>query len=469
MDETLTQLRSAWQVKHDELTGITKIAAPTPDQLAKGQKLCEEVEEIGRKIDEHNAAIKAAGDLRGRAEKSRAWASDPDRAATLKFPGKPGAQDTPEEVKNARVETVSTELDKKKLTGGFQSLGHFTWCTTKAGPRNDGEPSAVKALKEWDDLRLKAPTGMFEESDPDGGNLVPPGFSNNIYERALEQNQILSYLKTLPISGNTMSLPALKEDSRVNGSRHGGVQAYWTGEADQYQSSKPKTRRVELKLHKLTVLTPMTEELISDSPFAIENWVGGLVAKEINFKINDAVVNGTGSGMPYGILPAASKIVAAAESGQGANTIVFKNILKMYKRIITGQRGSLIWLYNQEAEDQLFSLYMPTGTASGTLIFRPNEAGNGFTLMGRPAIPIEQCSALGTEGDLIAFAPEGYAAIVKGGVQSFMSMHLRFDYDELVYKWRFRMDGQPFDQAPLTPFKGSSTVSSIVTLNSSRT
>jgi HK97 family phage major capsid protein len=112
---------------------------------------------------------------------------------------------------------------------------------------------------------------------------------------------------------------------------------------------------------------------------------------------------------------------------------------------------------------------MPTGTAAGVAIFTPNQANNGFNLMGRPAVIMEQCESLGTSGDLIAFATDGYACITKGGIESFMSMHLRFDYDETAYKWRFRFDGQPYDLSPLTPYKGANTVSSIVTLNSNRT
>ena len=126
--------------------------------------------------------------------------------------------------------------------------------------------------------------------------------------------------------------------------------------------------------------------------------------------------------------------------------------------------------YNQGAEAQLFSLYQPAGTAGGTLFFAPNtDAGGNFRLMGRPAIPCEQCQTLGTEGDLILFAPKGYAAISKGGIESDMSIHLRFDYDERAYKWRFRFDGQPYDNVALTPYNGSTTTSSIVTLSSTRT
>lgn len=468
-NEKLAQLSASWQAKHDEASTISGLGAKaTPEQLARGKALLDECDEIGKSIDAYNAQLKAAEDLKARTDAAKGWANS--NRNSLIFPGGNRPTETPDAVKNARVQIVSDEFDRVKSTGGFKSLGHFAYCVTKAGRSgNEGEAHVQRSLKTWDDIRTKAPSGMFEDSDPDGGNLVPPAFSNSIYERMTAGNNLLSYLSAMPVAGNTMVIPALKEDSRANGSRHGGVQGYWDGEADQYTSTRPKTRNISLKLHKLTVLTYVTEELLSDSPIALESYLGRLVPKEINFKINDAVINGDGVGKPVGILAAGSKITAAAVSGQGASTIVFKNVLAMYKRIVSSQRGSVIWAYNQEAEDQLYSLFLPTGTSSGVAIFKPNEAGNGFTLMGRPALSIEACAALGTEGDLIAFATEGYAAIIKGGIESFMSMHLRFDYDEFAYKWRFRMDGQPYDNVALTPFKGSATVSSIVTLNSTRT
>jgi hypothetical protein len=38
-----------------------------------------------------------------------------------------------------------------------------------------------------------------------------------------------------------------------------------------------------------------------------------------------------------------------------------------------------------------------------------------------------------------------------------------------MFKYRFRFDGQAKDNTPLTPYKGTATTSSIVTLSSTRT
>lgn len=366
--------------------------------------------------------------------------------------------------------TIAPE-DRLYPTGGFKSFGHFAWSVARGG-RRGGAPAhrdAALALKSWDDLQWKSPSGAFEESDADGGVLVPPEYSREIYTRSLDQNQILSYLDPIAIKGNTLRIPAWKEESRAEGSRHGGVIGYWKGEGDQYTSTSPDFRMISLRLHKLIVGIYATEELIEDSPIAIEQYLFPLAAAEINFKINDSVINGTGNGMPQGILKTDSRITVSAVSGQGANTIVAQNVVSMNNRIVPMFRRRYIWLYNPEAEQSLTRMFVGTGQyAAANLLYYDDDGV--LRMMGRPALPIEQCSALGTEGDLIAFSTDGYASIVKqGGIDASMSMHLRFDYDESMFKFRFRFDGQPKDNVALTPYKGTNTTSSVVTLSSTRT
>jgi len=47
-----------------------------------------------------------------------------------------------------------------------------------------------------------------------------------------------------------------------------------------------------------------------------------------------------------------------------------------------------------------------------------------------------------------------------------MSIHVKFDYDESVFRFVLRVDGQPVRASALTPYKGGSgaTLSHFVTL-----
>ena len=54
--------------------------------------------------------------------------------------------------------------------------------------------------------------------------------------------------------------------------------------------------------------------------------------------------------------------------------------------------------------------------------------------------------------------------IDKGGMKAASSIHVRFLYDENVFRFIYRVDGKPIWNKPLTPYKGSASVSPFVTL-----
>jgi len=57
-----------------------------------------------------------------------------------------------------------------------------------------------------------------------------------------------------------------------------------------------------------------------------------------------------------------------------------------------------------------------------------------------------------------------YQMIEKGGVQAASSIHVRFVYDESVFRFVYRVDGQPKWNLPLTPYQSANTLSPFVVL-----
>jgi HK97 family phage major capsid protein len=111
---------------------------------------------------------------------------------------------------------------------------------------------------------------------------------------------------------------------------------------------------------------------------------------------------------------------------------------------------------------------MTIGTGGTTLVAYMPPGGlsaNPYaTLMGRPVVPVEWCATLGTVGDIILADLRHYVTATKGMIEPNMSIHLRFDYDESVFRFIFRIDGQPWWTAALTPYKGANTQSCFVAL-----
>lgn len=388
-------------------------------------------EDEQKDIDKYEEEIRAWDESIGRAEKL--LAIEPEDRSTEKPEVKP---------------TPAKDNEKR-----FSSFGEQLMAAYRA---------AMPGGKVDERLSTRAASGLNETTPSDGGFLVQQDFVTELLKRTYETGILASKVKKIPISTNAngMKINAIDEDSRANGSRWGGVQTYWEGEADELAASKPKFRQMELSLKKLTGLCYATDELLQDAA-ALEAVIRQAFAEEFGFKIDDAILSGSGEGEPLGILNSGAIVTVAKEASQ-TDTITVENLIKMWNRLWSRSRANAVWYINQELEPYLYTLKIgdkPVYIPAGGLSEKPYG-----TLFGRPVVPIEQCSAAGEVGDIILADIGQYLLIDKGGIKSASSIHVRFLYDENVFRFIYRVDGKPIWTKPLTPYKGSATVSPFVTL-----
>uniref|UniRef100_A0A6M3L0U7 Putative capsid protein n=1 Tax=viral metagenome TaxID=1070528 RepID=A0A6M3L0U7_9ZZZZ len=349
------------------------------------------------------------------------------------------------------------EAVKEPEVTGFKSFGEQLMAIKKF---------AVSGGREYDS-RLKAPTGLSEGQPSEGGFLVQTDFATSLLEKAYSESSVLSRVARIPISANSnaLKIPAVSESSRADGSRFGGIRAYWGAEAGTKLPSQPAFEQISLELKKLYGYCYATDELLEDAP-ALESWIRMAFTREFDFKLTDAILNGTGSGQPLGIENSPCTISVSAETSQAADTVLFENIIKMWARLYAPCRPNAVWLISQDIEPQLFSMSLAVGTA-GVPVYMPAGGISGApygTLMGRPVLPVEQCDNLGDVGDIVLADLSQYIMIDKGGVQSASSIHVAFVTDQTVFRFVYRCDGQPWWRSALTPFNGGSTQSPFVNL-----
>lgn len=362
-------------------------------------------------------------------------------------------QDTNESAAEPDETEVVKDDPKKDEERKFRTLGEQMMAVYRA---------ASPAGKIDRRLTTRSASGLNETNPSDGGFLVQKDFVADLLKRTYETGILASKVKKIPLSTNAngIKINAIDEDSRANGSRWGGIKTYWENEADQLTASKPKFRQMELSLKKLTGLCYVTDELLQDAT-ALENVIREGFAEEFGFKIDDAILEGTGAGQPLGILNSGSLVKVEKEPGQ-KDLITVENLVKMWSRIWSRSRANAVWYINSEIEPLLYTLkvgdkpvYIPAGGLS--------ESPYG-TLLGRPVVPLEQCSAVGEVGDIILADLSQYVLIDKGGINATSSIHVRFLYDENVFRFIYRVDGQPVWNKALQPYKGSASVSPFVAL-----
>jgi len=344
---------------------------------------------------------------------------------------------------------------------GFRDMGEFAIAVRGASIN----PGAM-------DQRLiqNAALGTFgsEGVGADGGFAVPPEWRSEIMKMVDAEGSLLGQTDQQTVSGNTITFPV---DESTAWQSTGGIQTYWDGEASTITQSKPQLKDLSIKLHRLTALVPVTEELLEDSA-AMAGYVTGKAGEKLAFKVNDAIINGTGVGMPMGILNASCKVAVAKETSQTAATFHANNAVKMMARMPAQSFGRSVWLINQDVVPQILQMGFAVTTASGTaagagaLYLPPTGLANGSpygSLLGRPIIVTEACATLGSEGDVILADLSKYLAAVKGAIKSDTSIHLWFDQNTTAFRFVMRMNGQPWLSTPIARKNGSNTLSHFIT------
>lgn len=333
-------------------------------------------------------------------------------------------------------------------TDGFRSFSEFAYQVRQACTSPAADPRLTRA----------ATTFGNESSGPDGGYAVPSAFAQEIATIAHSEGSLLPLCSQLEIESNNVDIP--KDETTPWGST--GIIAAWEGEGNQSTKNKPDIDTSNCRLRKLKALVPVTDELFADS-HAMSTYLNRVMAAAVSWKVNDAIINGTGAGMPLGILKATSLIAQAKETSQTADTIVAANVANMLARAILTGGGNVVWLVNPDAYGQAMNLVM-----NETPIWSPGttiDAPNGL-LLGRPIVLTDACQTLGDKGDIILANMSGYQAVVHAsGVALSNSMHLWFDQDLMVFRLIFRMDGQPLLSAPVTPPHSAITRSHFVALD----
>lgn len=343
--------------------------------------------------------------------------------------------------------TVTDNFDEKRH--GFKHLGEFAHFVRQAA---QGQGRIDERLTR------AASTYGAESVGPDGGFAVPPEFASEITRPVLEEDSLLAYADAVPVTGNSLTFP--KDETTPWGTT--GVYAAWESEAATLAQKKPALGSSTLRLKKLAVLVGATDELLADAT-AMAAYLQSKMREAVAWKVNDAIINGNGAGMPLGILNGGSVVSVAKESGQAADSVVAANVAKMYARVLMGG-GQTVWLMNPDVFPQVITLSLN----SNPIWVPANEGFKGAPaglLLGRPIVLTDACDTVGDVGDLILANMGGYRAITKAGGEEFAtSMHLWFDQGVEAFRLTFRMDGQPVLSSAITPPNSAVTRSHFATI-----
>ena len=337
--------------------------------------------------------------------------------------------------------------------------------------RGEFYTSVIRADRHPDraDVRLLASRAQDTGTGHEGGWAVPESIVQVLLEPSLTAGELLSRVTTRPITvGNGYKEAVVKEESRANGSRNGGVQGFWTAEDTTLAQSQAALRLIELAVKKVGVVVPITEEQMEDGP-ALESFINEQVPEELMFQKELSIWSGSGVGQPLGFTNSGALVTQAIEGTQtiaNTNQFIWINAANMYARMPARMLAGAAFFINQELFAKILTSVTAAGAGAVPMFTMPGQLAafpNG-AIYGRPIVPVEYASAEGTVGDFVFANLRDYLFAQKGGVRFAQSMHVEFLRDRQVLKFIERVDGQPRTRVPMTPFRGTRTLSPYVAL-----
>lgn len=325
-------------------------------------------------------------------------------------------------------------------SGGFDSVGHLMQTIY------DG----------LGDQRLSA-LSHGEFSDPLGGYLVPTQHISTILDGSLEQEVVRPRARVYPMISETLVIPRWDGRNRAQGVLFGGLSSSWHAETMEIPLSNAKLNKMTLNSHTLTIMVPATNRMLQDVP----QFAGELEMRlfsTVQFDLDYAFLHGTGTGEPLGIYNSTSAITVPKETDQGAATLHYENLSKLYSRMYPEGRKRAVWLISSGLIPELLKISIPVGTA-GSHVPLLNEQSGEMRIFGRPVIETEKAPLLGEEGDVTFVDLSQFAVGLRLDARIAISSDVRFTTDETMFKVILRADGRETWHEVMTPRNNGPTQS----------
>ena len=293
-----------------------------------------------------------------------------------------------------------------------------------------------------------------------GGYLVPQEYEASLLQMAAQNSQIVNRVTTIPVGGNSGRWPVLDQFiTPAAGSGQtayaGGVKATTKAPGQTLDETEPAFEMLEWRLHKTGGTTDVDNELVEDSPMAIEALLKSLFAIAIGAKTERNILRGSGAGEPLGILTSSAGIGITPATD---NLFSWPDVASMYARYKSAG-GQPVWIIHPSVWPDI--LTMEIGTQGSTAWTANMQSGAGQNLNGYAILTSEHMPQANNSGNVLLADLTAYLLFKKPGLSIDFSEHAAFRSDQGVWRFTQRQDGMPWNRAPITLAdpQGSYTVS----------
>ena len=372
-------------------------------------------------------------------------------------------------VEGSLTEKLDGLLDALTKSPSLKDAGYIS-------PDSEGiEREAQKSFGDWllavrngNVSRLSKVYGsvkaLGEQSGTAGGYMVPEEFERRLMQVSMDAAVIRPLATKLSVATNRGSVPALNHTTAPTAGKGysafaGGVVASWTPEAGALTSTDPAFELIEYNINKLGGYTYVSNELIGDSAFNVEQIISMLFGRAIAAKEDYCFIRGTGAGEPLGVLAAPCTIAVTTNAD---NTWAMADAMNMLAQFqpVSGSVGSISWIAHRGVVPDMYANF---DVSQGGIDWVQPREGIPMNLLGYPWRYSEHMPVDDTD-DVILGDWAAYLIFDRAGLQIDYSDQYRFVNDQGTWRFVKRLDGQPWlsNSITLADPGGAYTVSPFV-------
>ena len=291
-----------------------------------------------------------------------------------------------------------------------------------------GEVKTGRASDEYKKAMLTALRSNFrqvsnvlqEGVDADGGYLVPEEYDHRLIDVLTEENIMRGIATKITTSGeHKINIAATKPA------------AAWIEEGEALSFGDATFEQKILDAHKLHVAIKITEELLYDNAFGLENYIITEFGKALANAEEDAFLNGDGVGKPTGIF---DKTKGGESIGTLTAALKSDDILDLIYKLKRPYRKNASFIMNDATLAQIRKLKDNNGQYLWQPSYQANEPDKilGYNIRTSAFAPT----------DAIAFGDYKYYNIGDRGSRSFKQLNELFAGNGMIdYVAKERVDG----------------------------
>jgi HK97 family phage major capsid protein len=269
---------------------------------------------------------------------------------------------------------------------------------------------------------------LSEGVDANGGYLVPEEYDHRLIDILDEENVMRKLGTRITTSGeHKINIAATKPA------------AAWIEEGGALTFGDATFDQIILDAHKLHVAIKVTEELLYDNAFNLENYIMQQFGKALANAEEDAFINGTGTGQPLGIL-AATGGADVGVTAKSATAITADELIDLIYSLKRPYRKSAAFLLN----DQTLAAIRKLKDNYGQYLWQPSlQAGEPDRILGYAAYTSPYFPAVAAGKPAVAFGDFSYYNIGDRGTRSFAELKELFAGNGMVgFVAKERVDGK---------------------------